>query len=187
MADQKSDAFARWQEARNKQLTDVNRLIIGLTTGLLAILNLKADQLNLLSPPQRWSGITSVGLATASLLVGIWLAVNRYESFRITARVARIREQSPAAKDRSVELNRTITQLRAKYKKLDLRSRRLFRLQLFTFFLAVVAFAVMESFGLSRMILTSGGGSPLLGTCRREKTELVAIVVCGEFQYVSFC
>jgi hypothetical protein len=143
MAEQKSGAFVRWQEIRNKQLTDVNRLVIGLATGLLSVLNLKADQLK--SPLQRWTGIASAALAAVSLVVGIETAWNRYKSFRATARVVRRREQKPIAKDRSPEQRQEIGQLRGEYKRWDCWSPYLLGFQLFTFLLAGVAFAVTEA------------------------------------------
>jgi hypothetical protein len=114
MAEQQN-SFVRWQEIRIKQLTDVNRLVIGLATGLLAALNLKADQLNSLSPRQQVAGITSAGFALISVGVGIATAWNRYQSFRATALVARRREQQPKAKDRSPEQGQAIDQLREDY------------------------------------------------------------------------
>jgi hypothetical protein len=149
MAEKESGAFVRWQEIRNNQLSDVNRLIIGLASGLLAILNVKADQMKSLTPLQRESGIASALLAAVSLLFGVWIAANRYRSFKTTAWVARMREQTPSAKDRTPEERQRITELRASYRSRDNRSSWLFDLQLWTFFFGAMAFAAMEFLTLS--------------------------------------
>jgi hypothetical protein len=86
------------------------------------------------------------------------MAANRYRSFRSTAWVARMREQTPSAKDRTPEERRRIDELRASYRARDHRSRWLFDLQLWTFFFGALAFAAMEFLELSLAVSGPGRG-----------------------------
>lgn len=90
----KKEAFIRWQGITIRQLSFVNNLIIGLSTGLLAF------QLNLVFSNEAISQIKggliflcSILFVLISLGVGLLTAWNRLKDFRITEKIARNKQK----------------------------------------------------------------------------------------------
>lgn len=137
--------FVRWQETRNEQLTAVNRLLIGLTTGALAALLAIAEEAAPKEPFQKAiiAVLVSGGVALVSLASGLWLAVNRYDSFRITARVARMKLKDLT--ERTKVEKSEIACLMCSYKRKDRWSLCLFRLQVWTFAVSAVCLVAAET------------------------------------------
>jgi hypothetical protein len=128
--------FIRWQAAQIEQLTTVNRLLIGLATGALGALLAVAREAATKTPDQGAVIVVLVfaGFVTlVSLASGLVLAVNRYESFRITALVTRKKQKKPEADKRTREERSEIASLECQYKRKDRLSRCLFCLQVWTF------------------------------------------------------
>src|SRR3954466_11671859 len=91
-------AFVRWQGRAIDQLSFVNNLFIGLSSGLLALqMRYTPTATSTATAPPT---VTIVGLLSLlsgacfflSLGVGCWLALNRLDSFRKTAALARQRD-----------------------------------------------------------------------------------------------
>lgn len=84
------DAYPRWQDRTRSGLEFENNLLIGLSGGLLVV------TLGFTRYTLAWQrlllgiGFIFLGL---SVVVGIWLAANRLQSARLTARLVRIRQQ----------------------------------------------------------------------------------------------
>jgi hypothetical protein len=84
------DAYVRWQDRTRSGLEFENNLLIGLSGGLLVV------ALGMTRYTLGWQrlvlgiGFIVLGL---SVLVGVWLAANRLQSARLTARLVRIRQQ----------------------------------------------------------------------------------------------
>lgn len=84
------DAYPRWQDRTRSGLEFENNLLIGLSGGLLVV------TVGLTRYTLAWQrlllgiGLVLLGL---SVVVGIWLAANRLQSARLTARLVRIRQQ----------------------------------------------------------------------------------------------
>jgi len=107
--DEGEGAYPRLQGRSQEQLAFVNNL---LTTLALAVLAFAAGssaewtKLHELSWRRYLLG-TALLLLAISLVAGIWLALNRLQSFRISARTARIRQlRGPLESSRSFELRR---------------------------------------------------------------------------------
>jgi len=86
------DSFIRWQKITIDQLSFINNLIIGLSSGLLVfeadfVFNNKIYNITL-----AWLTFISILLFFFSLVFGIIIAFNRLSSFRYTARIARKRQ-----------------------------------------------------------------------------------------------
>lgn len=93
-------SFVRWQSRRIEQFGVVTNLLLGLATGVLALeMPIAFGE----KPPSGAQGAvvgTSVALLFGSVAVGLIVAWNRLKSFRLTAQIARRREQARAGQDR---------------------------------------------------------------------------------------
>ena len=81
-----------------------------------------------------------------SLISGLWLAVNRYESFRKTARVTLLKRKELA--ERTREEKSEIARLECQYRRKDWLSLLLFRLQVWTFAVGALGFVIAETVDL---------------------------------------
>jgi len=125
MSNSEEKSFLRWQRRTIEQLSFVNNLLIGLTTGVLAFqTQLAFDNRRSLTVIDKGLVVSSMVLESLSLVVGCWLAWNRLLSFRNTAQVARKRE---------TDAREGIEELRTVGKRLDKRIWRLLPVQTILF------------------------------------------------------
>jgi hypothetical protein len=138
-ANQKSASFVRWQATTLAQFGYVANLTLALAVATLGF------QVNLLLHegfvPPKCLFTAAILTTMISVGLGLWLAINRLQDFRITARIARMREGG--------DISSKLDALRARSKKLGKRTWCLFRWQLSAFgvgvLLSVVTVAVLES------------------------------------------
>jgi hypothetical protein len=117
-------SFVRWQTHRIEQFGVVTHLLLG-------------------PPPTGGRGATlaiSMVFLFGSVVAGLWLAWNRLGAFRLTAHVARQREQGKS-EDLAAD--------RARASQLDRRSWRLLKWQLWLFALGG---ATVVGYAMSRLI-----------------------------------
>ncbi len=87
--DENKEAFIRWQGYTLQQLSFVNNLLIGLSTGILALLfNTASNSANAYSLDYKFYISASVVFIFISLVFGISTAWNRLDDFRMTVRIA---------------------------------------------------------------------------------------------------
>ena len=135
----KSGSHIRWQERAIDHLTFTVSLIITLTTGAIAfgISLLTNKDFNPLLWASLWSriffGLTILTLLT-SIGIGIGCVINRLTDFRITRRIASLRDKGA--------LTRLLKSARLKCKKLGGRTWRLFYWQIGLFAFGVLLFMI---------------------------------------------
>lgn len=129
------DSFIRWQSKTMAQFSFVNNLLIGLSSGMLMF------ELRLFLEYGSCSLILSILLYVVSILIGCFIAYNRLCSFRLTERIARIRENDSNKKCLQ-NLQEDCSLLRTKTDQLDSRTWFLLPFQIISFVLGVVFIAV---------------------------------------------
>lgn len=91
----KNSTYGRWENYRIAQLSFINNLIIALSVALIAyIFNFLKQPNVLFNYSQKilfWFGTL---LIVISIIVGILIAINRLQDFRLTAQIARNREKN---------------------------------------------------------------------------------------------
>lgn len=136
--------FVRWQETRNEQLTSVNRLIIGLSTGTLGALLAVARDGAGKNPKgaviAAW--VLAAFAASISFVSGLGLAANRYDSFRLTARIAKMKRKDPT--ERTQDEKSQIACLKCRVKRKDRHTLCLLRFQVWSFAVSAPALVVAE-------------------------------------------
>ncbi len=95
MGELKNESFVRWQGRTVDQLSFVNNLFVGLSTGMLIFLIQFAFSHNgRFVNIEKWLNVCSIVLIFFSLFTGGLLAINRLYSFRLTSEIARNRESN---------------------------------------------------------------------------------------------
>lgn len=135
MSENNNESFVRWQGRAIQQMGFLNNLLIGLTTGLLAFqTQIAFDKDVALSNCEKWFVILSLSFLFLSLVLGLYLAWNRLNDFRLTAQVARKREKD----DRE-----GISDKRQEYKVLGRRTWVCIWLQAITFAFGSLALLIV--------------------------------------------
>lgn len=90
-------SYVRWQGIALKQLTYAVNLILGLTVATLGFgVTLLRDQQFSLGPQAKYLFSGGLLALLLSVIAGLWCVVNRLRDFRLTARIARSREENAA-------------------------------------------------------------------------------------------
>lgn len=90
-------SYVRWQGIALKQLTYAVNLILGFTVATLGFgVTLLRDQQFSLSARARYALVVSLLGLLLSVIAGLWCVVNRLRDFRLTALIARLREENAA-------------------------------------------------------------------------------------------
>lgn len=87
------ERFVRWQGVTREQFSAVSNLVLGLATGLLALLAKTPSDLKTTDGCLLALSVTSMTLLAASVAVAISCAYNRLRDFRKTAQIARKRSK----------------------------------------------------------------------------------------------
>lgn len=129
-----NESYLRWQDIRINQLGFANNLIIGLSVGLIGFsLNFIENQ-EVLSLAQKSFFWLGCGLELISLLLGILLVWNRLEDFRLTAKIALIRE---SGNKEGLEVMRTDST------KLGEKTWKYLNFQMIAFFVGFVCITIL--------------------------------------------
>lgn len=138
----KNEAFIRWQARTIEQMGFLNNLLIFLSTGMLALQIQVIIRGTPLSLVKRCFLLFSTLFIFSSIIVGSYLAWNRLNSFRITAKIARQKNSKYKNKD-------DIAFLREKVKKIDTRTWNLIKGQIISFSIGsflLLVFAILFFF-----------------------------------------
>jgi hypothetical protein len=140
-----NDSYIRWQNIRISQLGFINNLIIGLSIALLGFIIdfIQTDNLILNNFQKLMFWIGSL-LILSSIGIGIFVVINRLEDFKLTAQIARKRENKKNTED---ENERTISKLLGK------RTWKYFTWQIATFLIGFIAFLVLVFIELQNIII----------------------------------
>jgi len=126
-------SYIRWQGYRIGQLTIATNLILGLSVaalGFLVTLILNPENHSQLdSLLARLGVVVSMLFVGGSIVLGVWLVLNRMGSFRATARVARLKEEN--------EPKAEIDTYRFRYKAFDGLTWYLFYSQVWAFAIGI--------------------------------------------------
>lgn len=93
MVQENKDSFTRWQQITRDQFTSIANLVLALATGLLAFQSTLLLDHKLAYCCAYGLAIASLFLLTASVVFALFCAVNRLLDFRLTAKIARRREE----------------------------------------------------------------------------------------------
>ena len=93
MVQENKDSFTRWQQITRDQFTSIANLVLALATGLLAFQSTLLLDHKLAYCCAYGFAIASLFLLTASVVFALFCAVNRLLDFRLTAKIARRREE----------------------------------------------------------------------------------------------
>jgi hypothetical protein len=90
------DGFSRWQQISIKQLSFAINLVVVLATGSLgfALSLLSSDKFSPSSCAKVFYDFGCIAMLT-SIGLGIWAVINRLRDFRLTAQIAKEREEKP--------------------------------------------------------------------------------------------
>lgn len=91
MAREDHESFVRWQGITRDYFSSVSNLVLGLSTGLLALLVSGLTSLQTASTCLLLVGTAAVIFLAASVALAVWCAINRLRDFRATAKIARSR------------------------------------------------------------------------------------------------
>lgn len=103
LARTRDDRCIRWQEHARRELSFVNKPLIGLAAGLVAVAlanGADAGKVRHLLVWQRFLTGSGVAVLSMSLLAGMWLAMLRLHATRLTARLVRISDLGTRQGDR---------------------------------------------------------------------------------------
>ena len=124
-SEDRKGSFVRWQGITLQQFSFVNNLLIGLSTGILALqLNIAFNNETILNTGAKWLFSFSIVLIFISLAFGCWTALNRLLDFRTTTQVTRKKGKNE---------QEGIENLREEAKSLGRRSWLLLKLQIVFF------------------------------------------------------
>jgi hypothetical protein len=91
----KKSTYGKWENHRISQLSYINNLVIGLSVALIGYVFdfIKPSNIifNCIQKFFFWIGVL---LIIASVIIGLLVAINRLEDFRLTAKIARSREKN---------------------------------------------------------------------------------------------
>lgn len=91
----KKSTYSKWENHRISQLSFINNLVIGLSIALIGFVFdfIKPSNIifNCIQKFLIWIGVL---LIIASVIIGLLVAINRLEDFRLTAKIARNREKN---------------------------------------------------------------------------------------------
>jgi hypothetical protein len=139
-------SFVRWQSTTIAQLTYSINLILGLATAALGFQI--ALLLNQSFQPVGWQkcafGISMLMLLL-SIGMGIWCVINRLQDFRVTTKVARLRETRKSADE--------IQLYRESYKELGSNTWSLFWWQIGAFSAGIVCTVLAVGASVSEKLL----------------------------------
>ena len=93
MAQENKGSFIRWQQITRDQFTAVANLVLALATGLLAFQSSLLLDHKLTSCCAYGFAIASLLFLAASVVFALFCSVNRLHDFRLTAKIARRREE----------------------------------------------------------------------------------------------
>lgn len=116
------DAFVRWQERSGEALSAAHGLLIALALGLLVFTSNLLLESKLHVPLSAHVALATVGLCVGSLALGVLCSLSRMADLRLTASIARRREQEASDSDLQAD--------RLEVERLGERTRRLFTWQL---------------------------------------------------------
>ncbi len=132
MVDDDSESFVRWQSVTRAHLGSTMNLVLGLATGLLAFQSALLLDGKLSAPCSFGFGLLALFFLAFSVALALWCAVTRLSDFRLTAQIARRREQGESDFSSEREESRSCGKL----------TWRLFRGQLWLFGLGAGAAAL---------------------------------------------
>lgn len=144
--DKLGGSFHRWQSLTIAQLTHTVNLIFGLSVAALAfqVTTLISDRFN----PVSWQKCvfsTSLIALLFSAALGIWCVVNRLRDFRVTTKIARVREQN--ADNSQLDSDRALSE------KLGKRTWRIFWWQIGTFGVGILLLVLGIAGSVSEKLL----------------------------------
>ena len=91
----KKSTYSKWENHRIVQLSFINNLIIGLSIALIGYVFDFIEPSNIIfNCTQKFFFWIGVLLNIISVAIGIFVAINRLEDFRLTAKIARNREKN---------------------------------------------------------------------------------------------
>ena len=91
----KKSTYSKWENHRIVQLSFINNLIIGLSIALIGyVFNFIEPSNIIFNCTQKFFFWVGILLNIISVAIGIFVAINRLEDFRLTAKIARNREKN---------------------------------------------------------------------------------------------
>jgi len=150
MSQELTGSFIRWQSIVREQYTYAINLVLGFSVAALGF------QLSLLQNcnfvPSSWGKCVfsiSLILLFFSIILGIWIVINRLKDFRLTMGTARKRESMLKRNKTEEEINAELLPDRIESKKLGKTTWLLFRWQLGSFGVGIffVILATLATFG----------------------------------------
>ena len=144
--DDPKGSFTRWQSIQIAQLTYAINLVLGLSVASLGfqITILINEKFNPISW-QKCAFSVSLLFLLASVGLGIWCVINRLRDFRLTTKVARMREKGES--DEDMQPYRTL------YKKLGRKTWIIFWWQIGTFGVGVLLLIIGITASVSKKLL----------------------------------
>lgn len=91
----KKSTYDKWENHRIAQLSFINNLVVGLSLALTGyVFNFIKPSRIIFNSTQKFLFWIGVLLIVVSIVVGVFIAINRLEDFRLTAKIARNRENN---------------------------------------------------------------------------------------------
>ncbi|MGH9957045.1 MAG: hypothetical protein ACREBC_07940 [Pyrinomonadaceae bacterium] len=103
MRQENAESFIRWQAATQQHFTSTANLLLGLATGLLAFESTLLLDARFLSHAAFWFAVAAVVFLFTSVGVALWCAINRLRDFRLSAQIARRRQEDEPSLQKSRE------------------------------------------------------------------------------------
>jgi hypothetical protein len=108
MPQENAESFTRWQTTTREHFTSTANLLLGLATGLLAFESALLLDARFLSQAAFWFAIAAVVFLFTSVGLALWCAINRLRDFRLTAQIARRRQEGRLSLQESREEGRSL-------------------------------------------------------------------------------